>query len=147
MSLSLRPLVVRFADPSVEDAHVDVIYERVKQEDERVWPQLYDITVKDLKARLRATHASMHGRRLRLIYFGRVLPNGVRLAPWIDALMPSEDPATLEQMHVERVMHDAMYELRPTASSGGEEVRIARLPTVFLQCSVGSSETLSLIHI
>ena len=50
MSLSLRPLVVRFADPSVEDAHVDIIYERVKQEDEPVWPQLYDITVKDLKA-------------------------------------------------------------------------------------------------
>lgn len=141
MSLSLRPLVVRFADPSVEDAHVDVIYERVKQEDERVWPQLYDITVKDLKARLCAMHASMQGRRLRLIYFGRVLPNGVRLAPWIDALMPTEDPVTLEQMHVERVMHDAMYELRPTASRSGEEVRIARLPTVFLQCSVGSSVT------
>lgn len=139
MSLSLRPLVVRFADPSVEDAHVDLIYERVMREDERVWPQLYDITVKDLKARLCAMHASMQSRRLRLIYFGRVLPNGVRLAPWIDALMPREDPVTLERIRVERVTHDAMYELRHTASSsGGEEVLIARLPTVFLQCSVGS---------
>ena len=95
----------------MEDAHVDVIYERVKQEDERVWPQLYDITVKDLKARLCATHASMQGRRLRLIYFGRVLPLGVRLAPWIDALMPSEDPATLEQMHDERDIHQSLIHI------------------------------------
>lgn len=142
MTLSLRPLVVRFADPSMEDAHVDLIYERVMHEDERMWPQLYDITVKDLKARLCAMHASMQGRRLRLIYFGRVLPNGVHLASWIDALMPGEDPVTLERIRVERVMHDAMYELRHTAAStGDEEVQIARLPTVFLQCSVGSRVT------
>lgn len=50
--LSLRPLVVRFTDPTIEDVHMDLVYERVEEESERHWPRLVELTVGQLKKRV-----------------------------------------------------------------------------------------------
>ena len=52
--LALRPVVVRFTDPTIEDAHVDLIYERVKDENERRWPDLAEDTVSQFQDKVRA---------------------------------------------------------------------------------------------
>lgn len=51
--LSLRPLVVRFTDPAMEDAHIDLVYERVDDDSERHWPRLIELTVGQVKQRVR----------------------------------------------------------------------------------------------
>lgn len=67
--LSLRPLVVRFTDPMMEDAHMDLIYERVDDEVERRWPRLVELTVGQVKERVRdeaLTHTRLWLPILRL---------------------------------------------------------------------------------
>ncbi|PKI85156.1 hypothetical protein MVES1_001447 [Malassezia vespertilionis] len=114
--LFLRPLVVRFTDSHVEDAHVDLIYERVSQDGVRRWPKLAEETVGELKARLGTENPCMHDKRLRLIYFGRVLPNGVRFAAWLDALPQTramdQGQTALEHVCVQKELQaESMYVL------------------------------------
>lgn len=51
-ALYLRPLVVRFTDPAMEDAHIDLVYERVDDDSERHWPRLIELTVGQVKQRV-----------------------------------------------------------------------------------------------
>ncbi|WFD27581.1 hypothetical protein MNAN1_002581 [Malassezia nana] len=153
--LSLRPLVVRFTDPMMEDAHMDLVYERVDDEVERRWPDLIELTVGQVKERTT-------GKRLRLIYLGRVLPNGVRLASWLDATAQEDEPGQSMTLLLEReplsdhtfIMKRADQGLGDVSDKqrgkqrlldfdmdgeGVHEHDILCLPTAFLQCSIGPS--------
>lgn len=161
-ALCLRPLVVRFTDAHVEDAHLDLVYER----DGHLWPMLHPETVAEVKNVLRADDPQRHGRRLRLIHFGRVLPNALALAPYLDTLLPSQEAdraeATWEQVLLDKTPHASGYTLHrahdPTQYSKqwgkqrAEEARdesflpdvgpflcdVLRLSVAYLQCSVGA---------
>ncbi|WFD31515.1 hypothetical protein MSPP1_002553 [Malassezia sp. CBS 17886] len=124
--LCLRPLVVRFTDAHMGDAHMDLLYERVQDDDERRWPFLSEETVRQLKDRIIAEHASLDDRRLRLIHLGRVLPNGVRLASWLDALELQQDSGSEAQLACERVSVEK--------SSGGDGTYMLR------RCATGASD-------
>mgnify|MGYP002759186513 FL=1 len=166
MPLCLRPLVVRFTDPSIEDAHIDLFYESVDSGAERQWPALAEVTVGELKEQVRrcvapltqlaASHEAMRGRRLRLIYLGRLLPNGVRLASWLDALAPEKAEPACEQVTLAKAPRsDGMFVLQRTdafgsklrgkrredealAGDGPWDMLVARCAPAFLQCSVGA---------
>lgn len=105
-------------------------------------------------------YPQMQGRRLRLIHLGRILPNGVRLASWLDTLSLVEEEPHAEMMHLRRrpAEHD-MYTLEPGVdidnalhdkwhgkqrsldpdldADGPLHTTVWRQPTVYLQCSIG----------
>ncbi|WFD19906.1 hypothetical protein MCAP1_002147 [Malassezia caprae] len=148
--LCLRPLVVRFTDPAMEDAHIDLVYERVDDDSERHWPRLMELTVGQVKQ-----------RRLRLIYLGRVLPNGIRLASWLDASTHEDEQSHSAAMLLEREPIDQENFTMKLAHQDGDisdkqrgkqrlldldfisdDVQtydVLCLPTAFLQCSIGPS--------
>ncbi|KAI3626062.1 hypothetical protein CBS9595_001423 [Malassezia furfur] len=161
-TLCLRPLVVRFTDAHSDDAHLDLVYEREGHN----WQSLYQETVRDLKNTLRAHDPQRQGRRLRLIHFGRVLPNNLALAPYLDTLAQTKatdtEEATWEHVLLQKEDRDAShYTLQrvqaPTLNSKqwGKQradavhdesallfqhafaTDVLRLSTVYLQCSVG----------
>ena len=98
--LCMRPLVVRFTDPQVDDAHENLVYVRQGAGAPRAHAPAEE-TVRQLKARvrgggrwptrvadeqLREREPRLRGRRLRLIHFGRVVADGVRLASWLSLI-------------------------------------------------------------
>ena len=87
--------------------------------------------------------------RVRLIYFGRVLSDGVRLAEWLESL-EAKQGAEYEDLAVDAVRVGAHW-ISPTefvlreqrGDALGNEAHVVdatRLPVVHLQCSVGPLE-------
>ncbi|WFD37541.1 uncharacterized protein MJAP1_000485 [Malassezia japonica] len=115
-ALVVRPLVVRFTDAHTDDAHLDLIYEQ-RYGDAKEWPNLHEETVAELKDVLRAGHPDRAERRLRLIHFGRILPNGVHLASYLDSIVQMQEADTSEAVLEHVTVHvepriDGSYVLR-----------------------------------
>lgn len=142
--VSVRPLVVHFTEPSVADVHLELVYDA----------QSVLETVRQLKARIADDAPALAHHRLRLIYYGRVLADGVRLAEWLDTLEARHGEHThepTELIHVEPVWVSATeYLLRRACLSekqrgkqrlppgwDGSPVAAVRRAIVHLQCSVG----------
>lgn len=115
--LCMRPLVVRFTDPQVDDAHENLVYVRQASGAPSAHAPAEE-TVRQLKARvrgggrwptrvadeqLREREPRLRGRRLRLIHFGRVVADGVRLASWLDVLASRQGGLDEESTALERV--------------------------------------------
>lgn len=115
--LCMRPLVVRFTDPQVDDAHENLVYVRQASGAPGAHAPAEE-TVRQLKARvrgggrwpgrstdeqLREREPHLRGRRLRLIHFGRVVADGVRLASWLDVLASRQSGLDEEATALERV--------------------------------------------
>ncbi|WFD42378.1 hypothetical protein MPSI1_001020 [Malassezia psittaci] len=166
VSLCLRPLVVRFTDMHRDDEHIDLVYERGASD----WPSLHQETVGELKEALRMHDSRRRGRRLRLILFGQVLSNAIKLASFLDTSMQirerDQEEATCEHILLEKRPYSAsQYTLHPIISNApnnkfwgkqrAEHVRdestfplsnsggvdVLRLSTVYLQCSLGSEDS------
>lgn len=142
--VSVRPLVVHFTEPSVAPVHLELVYDAHSARE----------TVRQLKARIAADAPALAHHRLRLIYYGRVLADGVRLAEWLDTLDArhgehAHEP--IELIQIEPVWVSATeYLLRRARLSekqrgkqrlppgwDGSPVAATRRAVAHLQCSVG----------
>lgn len=107
------------------------------------------------------SYPDITGRRLRLIYLGRVLPNGIRLASWLDASAHEDEQGHTAAMLLEcETLDQDNFTMKRAPNDGdisdkqrgkqrlidfdmvsdGVQTRdVLCLPTAFLQCSIGPS--------
>ncbi|WFD36166.1 hypothetical protein MCUN1_003042 [Malassezia cuniculi] len=147
----VRPVIVRFTEPTIDDVHLSLVYERDGS-------AAYE-TVRDVKHRIAEEVPSVSHNRLRLIYFGRVLADGVRLGEWLDSLDAKQ--GTAEDAIYDRILVEPWWisssdfvlrtvrpaermsekqrgkQRQPPGWDGARAVDALRLPAVHIQCSVG----------
>ncbi|KAG8706202.1 hypothetical protein FRC08_001215 [Ceratobasidium sp. 394] len=95
-------------------------------------------TVRDIKALIRSLRPELERRRLRLVHAGRILTDGIRLVPWLDALKArARNAASTTNRSAVSSPTSPTFPARTSISSSNYIELVSLAPDTWIHCSIG----------